>query len=116
MYEYKAILKRVVDGDTMDVIIDMGFKMTNEQRIRLKGLDTPETWRQKKTSEEYQKGIKAKEFATKRFKENKNEFIIRTDKDPGVYGRYIAEIVFTDSKMTLNDELIHKGFAKSLTK
>jgi Kyanoviridae endonuclease len=44
MYEYKATLDRVVDGDTLDLIIDMGFKMTTNQRIRLANINTPETY------------------------------------------------------------------------
>ncbi|MEA3495641.1 MAG: thermonuclease family protein [Bacteroidota bacterium] len=110
MYEYKAILKRVVDGDTMDVIIDIGFKLTTEQRIRLKGVNTPETWRQKKDSEEYKKGMQATNFVVERFEKNNNEFIIKTSK-AGVYGRYIAEIFFKDSEISLNEELLKKGFA-----
>ena len=57
MYQYRAKLKRVVDGDTIDAIIDLGFKMTTEQRIRLKGINTPEIWRQKKDSQEYKRGM-----------------------------------------------------------
>lgn len=51
MYEYKAKLGRVVDRDTLDLIIDVGFKITTNQRIRLAHIDTPETYRVKKTSE-----------------------------------------------------------------
>ena len=111
MYEYKAVLKRVVDGDTMDVIIDIGFQLTTEQRIRLKGVNTPETWRQKKDSEEYKKGMQATKFVVERFEKNNNEFIIKTSKNKGVYGRYIAEIFFKDSELSLNEELLKKGFA-----
>ena len=57
MYEYKAMLTKLVDGDTMDLTIDVGFKMTTAQRVRLKGINTPETWRRKKTSDEYKKGM-----------------------------------------------------------
>ena len=111
MYEYKAILKRVVDGDTMDLVIDMGFKITTVQRVRLKGINTPETWHRKKDSEEYKKGMEAKEYVIRRLAENNNEFIVRTNKHPGVYGRYIADIVLPDSDITLNEELLQKGYA-----
>ena len=43
MYEYKAKVHRIIDGDTVDVTIDLGFEMTTKQRIRLYGIDTPET-------------------------------------------------------------------------
>jgi micrococcal nuclease len=112
MYEYKAILKRVVDGDTVDLIIDMGFRMTTEQRIRLKSIDTPEIWRKKKTSKEFKKGMEAKNYVIKRFKENGNECTINTDSESGVYGRYIAEIYLKDSDISLNDELVKYEYAK----
>lgn len=112
MYEYQAKLIRVVDGDTIDMMIDVGFKMTTEQRIRLKGIDTPETWRQKKDSEEYKRGMAAKDYVEQRLKANGNEFLVRTDKLPGVYGRYIADILLPDSDKSLNAELLKKGHAK----
>lgn len=112
MYKYSAKLIKVVDGDTIDLSIDLGFKMTTEQRIRLKGIDTPETWRRKKDSEEYKKGLAATNFVIKRLEENNNECTVRTDKDTGVYGRYIADILLPDSEISLNDELIQKGHAK----
>ena len=43
MYEYKARVHRIIDGDTVDVVIDLGFEMTTRQRIRLYGINTPET-------------------------------------------------------------------------
>lgn len=111
MYEYKAILTNLVDGDTMDLTIDVGFKMTTAQRVRLKGINTPETWRRKKTSDEYKKGMAAKNFVAKRFKENKNMAVVKSDAETGVYGRYIVEVFFADSKISLNEELIQKGHA-----
>jgi len=111
MYQYKAKIDRVVDGDTMDIVVDLGFKMTTNQRIRLKGINTPETYNVKKDSEEYAKGMLAKESVVKRIEENKNEVLIDTDKDTGKYGRYIAVIWLADSTTSLNDELVAKGFA-----
>ena len=43
MYEYQAIIERVVDGDTVDVMIDLGFDVWTKQRVRLMGIDTPES-------------------------------------------------------------------------
>ncbi len=111
MYEYKATLVNVVDGDTLDVIIDLGFKMTTAQRIRLKGINTPEIWRKKKDSEEYKRGMAAKEYVINRLQGENAEFIIHTDKDHGVYGRYIGKIVLSDSALSLNDELLKEGHA-----
>lgn len=112
MYEYKAILDRVVDGDTLDLIIDMGFKMTTNQRIRLANINTPETYGQKHDSEEYKAGMRAKEFVINRLQENGNVGKINTSKLTGKYGRYIGVIWLADSETSLNDELVQKGFAK----
>lgn len=112
MYQYKAKIERVVDGDTMDIVIDLGFKITTNQRIRLKGINTPETYIVKKDSEEYKKGMAAKEFVIKRITENNSEALIDTDKDTGKYGRYIAVVWLGDSTTSLNDELVEKGYAQ----
>ena len=111
MYKYKTIVDRVVDGDTIDVIIDLGFKITTHQRIRLQGINTPETYNVKRDSEEYKKGLAAKEFVIQRIEANEHEAYIETDKDVGKYGRYIAKIWLPDSDVSLNDELVQKGFA-----
>ena len=112
MYNYKAKLNRVVDGDTIDLIIDMGFKITTNQRIRLAFVDTPETFRRKHDSDEYKAGMASKNFVIKRFEENQNEMRIDTLKNTGKYGRFIGIIHLADSETTLNDELVEKGFAK----
>ena len=114
MYEYKATLDRVVDGDTMDLIIDMGFKMTTNQRIRLANINTPETYGQQHDTEEYKAGMKAKNFVIKRLSENDNIVRIETSKLTGKYGRYIGVIWLADSETSLNDELVQKGFAKEV--
>lgn len=114
MYEYKAKLERVVDGDTIDVIIDMGFKITTDQRIRLAHIDTPEIFRKKRDSEEYKKGIESKEYVEKRLADNQDEMKLLTYKNPGKYGRYLGVIILADSDKSLNDELVQKGLAKSV--
>ena len=114
MYEYKAKLDRVVDGDTIDLIIDVGFKMTTKQRIRLAHIDTPETYRVKHDAEEYKKGTEATQYVEKRLKENQNLMKIQTYKQTGKYGRYIGVISLKDSKLSLNDELVQKGYAKAV--
>ena len=115
MYQYKATVERIVDGDTMDVIVDLGFKITTNQRIRLAKINTPETYNVKKGSEEYIKGMAAKEYVIQRIQTNNNEIILETDKLVGKYGRYIGTIILTDSDVTLNDELVQKGLAEYVT-
>ena len=92
MYEYKAMVDRVVDGDTLDIVIDVGFKITTHQRIRLAHVDTPETYRVAHTSEEYKKGLAAKQYVEKRLADNQNTIKINTYKYTGKYGRYIGII------------------------
>ena len=111
MYQYKATVERVVDGDTIDLTIDLGFKITTHQRIRLAGIDTPEIFSVKKDSEEYKKGMEAKEFVETRVAANNNKAIVETEKVTEKYGRYIGTITFADSETTLNDELVDKGHA-----
>lgn len=111
MYKYNAVLVRVVDGDTIDCVIDMGFKITTDQRIRFSKINTPETFRRKKDSDEYKAGMASKNYVTERLAANGNKFIIETEKNPGVYGRYLGTIWMDDSDTSLNDELLEKGLA-----
>lgn len=111
MYQYKATLDRIIDGDTIDLIIDLGFKITTHQRIRLAGINTPETYNVKKDSDEYKKGLEAKQFVEKRLSENNNEVIVETSKLTGKFGRYIGTIRLADNEVSLNEELVDKGFA-----
>ena len=69
-YRYRARLERVVDGDTIDVLIELGFYVTLRERVRLEGIDTPEIYRVPKDSEEYKKGMEAKEYVERRLNEN----------------------------------------------
>lgn len=112
MYQYKAKLDRIIDGDTMDVVIDLGFKITTHQRIRLSGINTPETYNVKKDSEEYKKGMESKLFVEQRLAANNNEMTLVTEKTTEKYGRYLGTISLADSPVTLNDELVAKGLAK----
>jgi len=112
MYQYKAKVVRIVDGDTIDVEIDLGFKITTHQRIRFTGINTPETYNVKKDSEEYAKGLEAKNFVEQRLKANNNEILIETEKYTGKYGRYLGTIFLADNPKSLNDELVEKGLAQ----
>lgn len=115
MYQYKAIVDRIIDGDTLDVIIDLGFKITTHQRIRLAKINTPETYNVKKDSEEYQKGLAAKQFVEQRLAANNYEILLETEKVTEKYGRYVGTIWLADKEITLNDELVEMGHAKYVT-
>lgn len=111
MYHYKAKVEKVVDGDTFDVVIDLGFKITTNQRIRMSGINTPETYNVKKDSEEYQKGMASKMYMEQRLAANNYEIELETEKTTEKYGRYLGVVKLADSAVTLNDELVQKGLA-----
>jgi micrococcal nuclease len=100
-YRYRARLGRVVDGDTIDVLIELGFYVTLRERVRLEGIDTPEIYRVPKDSEEYKKGMGATEYVERRLNENGNEMIIETEKR-GKWRRWLAKIYLKDADKTLN--------------
>ena len=107
MYEYivKEVVK-VVDGDTVDVIIDVGFDIFRKERVRINRIDTPESI----TKDEYEKklGIEAKEFVSSWLSSQKT-IKIKTSKDDK-YGRILGEL-FGDNNECLSDILLEKGYA-----
>ena len=92
MFEYKCKMVKVVDGDTVDVDIDLGFGVwLRKQRIRLYGIDTPES----RTSDDVEKvyGLAAKEFLIKWT--NAGDLTLKTFKDgKGKFGRILGELRF----------------------
>jgi micrococcal nuclease len=113
MYIYSAKLIRVVDGDTVDLDVDLGFKVHQEIRTRLYGIDTPEIYGVKKESEEFQKGKAASNFVEEWFASlGTNNFIVETIKDQkGKYGRYLVRIWSLDKSKNLNEDLVASGHA-----
>lgn len=83
-YIYKAMVTNVVDGDTIDVEIDLGFQISTVQRLRLMGIDTPEI-----RGPEKKEGLKVKQYV-KDLIEGK-EILIETHK-VGKFGRYVVDI------------------------
>jgi len=95
MWEYRAELVNVVDGDTIDFRVDLGFNVSKEIRVRLAGVDTNETYGVPKDSYEFRLGAEQTRFVEEWFDEH-GDIILRTSKDEkGKYGRYIAR-VFAD--------------------
>jgi micrococcal nuclease len=128
MYQYNAIIRKVVDGDTVEIDIDLGLSAwVHNEKIRLYGIDTPEVYGVKKGSAEWERGNLASEFVKKYLVEN-NPTIIETIKDKKEkYGRYLALVFIqidpgvltglTDIRSIgdyycLNDILVAKGLAK----
>ena len=110
MYKYGAKLLRVVDGDTADVMIDLGFDTWVRARLRFKGVDTWE--KRTRNLEEKAKGIEASKFTQKHMEMNDGKFVIQSY-GKGKYGRILAEI-FIDidgEETSLNKLLIENGHA-----
>lgn len=113
MYEYKATLVKVVDGDTVDVDLDLGFSIVlSNQRIRLYGIDTPES--RTRDPEEKKCGKLAGQYLIDNLG---TEFVVKTHKDDarGKYGRILGELMAyspeKDAVVSLNREMIEKKLA-----
>ena len=117
MYEYRAKVVRVIDGDTVVIEIDLGFEIRSKIKVRLKQIDTPEIYRPK-SPEELIRGREAKRFVEERVL-NK-AILLHTYKDrKGKYGRYLADILYTDEYnmvFLLSDELKKAGLEKKVYK
>ena len=110
MYEYYAELRRVVDGDTVDVTIDCGFNMHIKERVRLKGINTPEC--RTRDLEEKAKGLAAKDRLIEILETFGDKFVIRTSIDKkGKFGRLLGELVSPDGKNNANQMLLEEGHA-----
>ena len=111
MYEYrvKKVLK-VVDGDTIDVDIDLGFNISYYQRVRLAGIDTPES----RTTDKKEKalGLEVKDRLKKAI-DAATKIVIRTEKPDSSekYGRILGWVFLDDSKVSINQTLIDEGYA-----
>lgn len=111
MYEYFVKeVTNVVDGDTIDVIIDLGFDISFQSRVRLAGIDTPES----RTTDKAEKvlGLEAKDYLKKRIKAAKN-VVLKTEKmnSSEKYGRILGWIYLDGDGNSLNHEMIEKGYA-----
>lgn len=112
MYHYKAVCNKIIDGDTIDATIDLGFDVLKHEIIRLKGLDTPES----RTTNKLEKmaGLKVKQFLMDTIQSK--EFYISietTSEDNEKFGRYLGEIFLNESDtISLNKMLLDKGYAR----
>jgi micrococcal nuclease len=109
MFEYQCKIVRVIDGDTTDVDIDLGFGVwMKKQRVRFYGVDTPESRTSDKEEKVY--GLMAKEFVKSYLPKGSTQ-VLRTHKDGvGKYGRILGEFLVDDST-TVNQLLIDKHHA-----
>lgn len=121
LWGYRARVVRVVDGDTLDLDIDLGFgvRYRPDGYVRLAGIDTPEIYGVSHESEEYAAGQKASEFALKWVSDQKGEVLIRSHDGKGFqsgkYGRWIVEVFPAGgSGESLNEALVGAGLADRL--
>ena len=99
MYEYKCKVTRVVDGDTVDIDIDLGFGVwLHKERVRIYGIDTPESRTRDKVEKRF--GLLAKEFV-KQFVKG-SSIILRTQKydAKGKFGRILGDIIVDDKSLS----------------
>jgi len=108
MYTYNAKVDRVVDGDTVDALVDLGFDTWKKTRIRLYGLDAWES--RTRDLEEKQKGLAAKQFLIDKLEANSNEFIL-VSHGVGKFGRCLGELFLEKDGLSLNEKLITEGHA-----
>jgi micrococcal nuclease len=109
MYQYKIKkINRVIDGDTIDVDIDLGFSITLSQRVRLKDIDAAETRTTDLT--EKAEGLAAKAWLEKELS-REGEWIIETTKEDK-YGRILGTLYLVGDPVTLNERMLNEGIAK----
>lgn len=111
MYEYYVKeVTNVVDGDTIDVVIDLGFDILFKSRVRLAGIDTPES----RTTDKAEKalGLESKKYLAERIKSAKN-VVIKTEKmdSSEKYGRILGWLYLDGDGNSINHEMIEKGYA-----
>ena len=109
-------IKKVVDGDTIDVVIDLGFDIYKHERVRVAGIDTPE--KRTRDLEEKELGIHATNWMKDKLTETikgDEELTIRTELKGGVgkYGRLLGWLYIGDSDLSLNEQMITEGYAWS---
>ena len=108
MYEYKATVHRIIDGDTVDVTIDLGFEMTTKQRIRLYGINTPET--RTRDLEEKRRGKASKARLLELINTGDRQIILQTLKR-GKYGRILGKLLHPETRENYNRTLLKEGHA-----
>ena len=107
-------INRVLDGDTIDVTIDLGFDLYKKERVRIAGVDTPE--KRTRNLEEKALGIDATNWLKEKLDgaiAGDDELTIRTELDGGVgkYGRLLGWLYIGDDDVSLNEQMINEGYA-----
>ena len=109
-------IDKVLDGDTIDVTIDLGFDLYKKERVRVAGVDTPE--KRTRNLEEKELGIDATNWLKKELEDvlaGDDELIVRTELHGGIgkYGRLLGWLYVGDEELSLNEQMITQGYAWS---
>jgi micrococcal nuclease len=107
MYEYKCKIKRVVDGDTVDVVLDLGFNIHHACRVRLVGIDTPES--RTRDKDEKVRGNLAKQFLKDSIAKKKVILKTKLRDSRGKFGRVLAEVWVNEQN--INETMVTKRYA-----
>ena len=116
-YNFRVVkIDKVVDGDTIDVTIDLGFDLYKKERVRIAGVDTPE--KRTRDLEEKALGLDATYWMKKQLEDTiagDEELIIRTELKGGTgkYGRLLGWLYVGDDTISLNEQMITEGYAWS---
>ena len=107
-------INRVLDGDTIDVTIDLGFDLYKKERVRIAGVDTPE--KRTRNLEEKALGIDATEWLKEKLQKavaGDDDLLIRTELvgGTGKYGRLLGWLYIGDGDVSLNEQMIKEGYA-----
>ena len=109
LFHYKATVDRVIDGDTIDVTLDLGFDISYRGRIRFQGINAPES--RTRDAVEKQAGLAAKRYVEDWINGHEQRVIIQTSLDDrGKFGRILGRIL-NDEGECLNDEMVSLGHA-----
>lgn len=110
LFHYRAVVDRVVDGDTIDVVLDLGFDIQLKGRVRFHGVNAPES--RTRDAVEKQAGLAAKRYVEDWVNGLEKRVIIQTSLDDrGKFGRILGRILNDDGEC-LNDEMVSLGHAK----
>ena len=114
-YNFRVVeITKVLDGDTIDVVIDLGFDLYKKERVRVAGVDTPE--KRTKDKEEKELGYDATNWLKEKLEgaiHGDDELIVRTELVGGVgkYGRLLGWLYIGDAEVSLNEMMIEEGYA-----
>ena len=109
MYKYKAKAVRIVDGDTIDCLVDLGFDVWRKVRIRMRGINTPES--RTKDPIEKKAGLAAKDRLVELLEASDLEFTLQSY-GVGKYGRCLGEIFVEGAEVSVNQQLVNEGHAE----